>query len=189
MICVGSVDDLFLERTLTHVTPTLDMMTTLDPLERPVRFEEDALLTLFGKLGQRYRYIMAEIPPMGVMSMRNVISMPCTFVLVSDGRMSSARDVARWRAWFGEMGEGRRLGEQRKREAMPGVVRIDEVAGEGQQAPLDRGRTCVQLFGHQPGIGAHMRGQQHGLCRGQAEHGMDHVPVRPWFSGRCRGAG
>jgi pilus assembly protein CpaE len=122
-----SIDELFLERTLTHVTPTLDMMTTLDPLDRPVRLEEEALLTLFGKLGQRYRYIMAEVPPMGVMSMRNVISMPCTFVLVSDGRMSSARDVARWRAWFGEMGEGRTLLHVLNQYNAPKSLPLDQI--------------------------------------------------------------
>ena len=104
-----SIDDLFLERTLTRVTPTLDMMTTLNPLDQPVRLSEAPLMTLIEKLGQRYRYLMAEMPPMGVMGMQNLLALPNTFVLVSDGRMSSARDVARWRSWFGKMTEDRTL--------------------------------------------------------------------------------
>lgn len=103
------IDDLFLERTLTHVSPSLDLMTTLNALDQPVRLSEDALLTLVGKLNQRYRYLMAEVPPMGVMGMQKLIEMPSTFVLVSDGRMSSARDVARWRAWFSNLGDGNTL--------------------------------------------------------------------------------
>lgn len=123
-----SIDDLFLERTLTHVTPTLDMMTTLDPLDRPVRLSEDALLTLFGKLGQRYRYLLAEVPPMGVMAMRNVVEMPSTFVLVSDGRLSSARDVARWRKWFGEMEDGRTLIHVLNQSTAPKAIDVSQFA-------------------------------------------------------------
>lgn len=129
------IDDLFLERTLTAVTPTLDLMTTLDPLDRPVRLSEEALQTLFEQLGQRYRYLLAEVPPMAVMAMQSVISLPSTFVLVSDGRMSSARDVARWRAWFGEMSEDRSLIHVLNQSTAPRSLPLDQFAELAGGAP------------------------------------------------------
>jgi pilus assembly protein CpaE len=95
------VDDLFLERGIIHVSKRLDMLASLEPLDSPLEFAEDAFLSLLETLLYRYRYVFVDMPTLSAQAMMRVMHMPSTLLLVSDGRLVSARDVARWRDKIG----------------------------------------------------------------------------------------
>ena len=131
------IDDLFLERTLTKVSANLDLMSTLDPLEQPVRISEDALLTLFGKLASRYRYLVSEMPVSAISGLGKFLRIGSIVVLVSDGRMSSARDLARWRALISNS------------PSAPSIVHILNKSNTPDALPEDQ---FIRIAGAEPGI-------------------------------------
>ena len=129
------IDDLFLNRTLTKVSANLALMSTLNPLNQPVRLAEDALLTLFGTLAARYRYMVTEMPNNGISGLSQLLRLGSTVVLVSDGRMSSARDVARWRALFSTMLDGYTLVHVLNKIGAPGALPIEQFSQLADGAP------------------------------------------------------
>jgi len=90
------VDELFLERGAIHVAPRLDLLASLEPLANPVTVEESALLSLLETLLRRYRYVFVDVPAMLAVRLNQVLHLPSLCILVSDGTLASARDVARW---------------------------------------------------------------------------------------------
>lgn len=95
------VDKLFIERAAIRIDHRIDLLASLEPLSEPVEIEESALRSLLEKLLNRYRFIFVDLPPSVAMRMLSTLHMPSTCVLVSDGSLASARDVARWREWIG----------------------------------------------------------------------------------------
>ena len=95
------VDDLFLERGIIHVSKRFDMLASLEPLNAPLQVEEESFLSLLETLLYRYRYVFIDMPLMRAQSMMRVMHMPSVLLLVSDARLVSARDVARWREKIG----------------------------------------------------------------------------------------
>jgi pilus assembly protein CpaE len=95
------VDDLFLERGLIHATKRLDLMASLEPLDSETNFDETALMALLDKVTPRYRYIVIDLPAYRVPALTLSLHLPSTLLLVSDGRLVSAREVARWHKWLG----------------------------------------------------------------------------------------
>lgn len=122
------IDDLFLERTLTKVTDNLDLMSTLDPINKPIRLGEAPLLTLFGKLADRYRYLITEVPTSSVSGLNQMLRLGSMIVLVSDGRMASARDLARWRALLSSMLQGVTLVHVLNRSDQPDALPLEQFA-------------------------------------------------------------
>ncbi len=122
------IDDLFLERTLAKVTDNLDLMSTLNPINKPIKLAEASLLTLFGKLAERYRYLVAEVPTASVSGLNQVLRLGSTIVLVSDGRMASARDVARWRELLASVVSGVTLVHVLNRSDQPDALPLDQFA-------------------------------------------------------------
>lgn len=122
------IDDLFLERTLAKVSENLDLMSTLNPLNQPFRMSEPSLLTLFGKLAERYRYLVTEVPNTSVSDLSQVIRLGSTIVLVSDGRLASARDVARWRELLSTAANGVTLVHVLNRFDQPDALPMDQFA-------------------------------------------------------------
>lgn len=95
------VDDLFLERGVIHVTDRLSLLASLESFNEVFRPEEDAVLSLLGNLLHRYRYVFVDLPTTLAPLMMRVLHLPSTCLLVSDGSLVSARDVARWRENIG----------------------------------------------------------------------------------------
>jgi pilus assembly protein CpaE len=62
---------------------------------------ESAVLSLFGKLMLRYRFIFIDLPMSVAVGLPRVLRQPSTCVLVSNTSLASAREVARWREWIG----------------------------------------------------------------------------------------
>ncbi len=90
------VDELFLERGAIHIAPRLDLLASLEPLANPVTVEEAALLSLLETLLRRYRYVFVDVPAMLAVKLNQVFHLPSLCILVSNGTLASARDVARW---------------------------------------------------------------------------------------------
>jgi pilus assembly protein CpaE len=95
------IDKLFLERAVIQVEHRIDLLASLEPLTETVTIEESAVLTLLERLLNRYRFIFVDLPPPVAMRMMQALELPSTCVLVSNGTLASARDVARWRQLIG----------------------------------------------------------------------------------------
>jgi pilus assembly protein CpaE len=95
------IDDLFLERGISRVTERLGLLASLEPLSDQVRLNEAAAARLLDSVLARYRYVILDAPAEIALAVPSVIKMPGTILLVSDGTLASARDVARWREKVG----------------------------------------------------------------------------------------
>jgi pilus assembly protein CpaE len=95
------VDDLYLERAVAKVSERLTLLSSLEPLTDPVAPNEDSILSLMSKLQHRYRYVFVDLPTASAPWLTRVLHLPGTIILVSDGTLSSARDVNRWREKIG----------------------------------------------------------------------------------------
>jgi len=95
------VDDLFLERATIRVTERLRLLASLERLSDIVLPEEEAVLSLLGKLAHRYRNIFVDVPTYIAPRMLRVLHLPSICLLVSRGSLVSAREVARWREAIG----------------------------------------------------------------------------------------
>jgi pilus assembly protein CpaE len=102
------VDKLFLERGTLHVSHRLDLLAALEPLGENIPLSEDAVLSLFGKLQQRYRFIFVDLPPVAAVGLIRLLREPNTCVLVSNASLTAARELARWREWIGPNSPNRR---------------------------------------------------------------------------------
>ncbi|HWA62779.1 MAG TPA: AAA family ATPase [Caulobacteraceae bacterium] len=98
---IERVDELFIERGVIHVAEHLDLMASLAPLSAPPAFAEDAVLALMEQVRRRYRYVVVDLPPAQAALAPRLLQSPGVVVLVSDGRLVSARDVRRWRETLG----------------------------------------------------------------------------------------
>jgi pilus assembly protein CpaE len=95
------VDELYLERAVARVSDRLTLLASLEPLTEPVAPSEDSVLSLMEKLQQRYRYVFVDMPVASAPWLPRVLDLPGTIILVSDGSLSSARDLNRWREKLG----------------------------------------------------------------------------------------
>jgi len=95
------LDNLFVERAVTRLSDRLDLLASLEPLSDLDAAEEDAVLALFAKLQERYRYIITDLPFWAASRFQRVMRLPATLVLVADETLASARDARRWMEQIG----------------------------------------------------------------------------------------
>ncbi|MDR3470278.1 MAG: response regulator receiver protein [Devosia sp.] len=95
------VDTVFLERGVTHVTPRLDLLASLEPLDATVGLREESVVALLANLLDRYRYVFVDLPPLLAPQLLGVLRLPGICILVSDRSLVAARDVSRWRQKIG----------------------------------------------------------------------------------------
>lgn len=129
------VDKLFIERAAIRIDHRIDLLASLEPLSEPVTIEESALHSLLEKLLNRYRFIFVDLPPSVAMHMLSTLHMPSTCVLVSDGSLASARDVARWREWLGPNTPEHTTLHLLNRHGVPGSLPDVEFAKAAGQPP------------------------------------------------------
>ncbi len=126
------VDDLFLERGLIHVTPRLDLLASLEPIEELVVFRDEALMALLDNLAHRYRYLVVDVPVFRAFSLWRALHLPSVLLLVSDASLVSARDVARWRSALGPNSSERTTLHVMNMAGAPGSLPVDEfIRGAG----------------------------------------------------------
>lgn len=95
------IDDLFLERGVIEVTPRLGLLASLEACDDVSVIDEDAVLALLTMLLRRHRYVLLDLPAELAARLTRVLHLPGTCLLVSDGSLVAARDVARWRSKIG----------------------------------------------------------------------------------------
>jgi pilus assembly protein CpaE len=128
------VDELFIERGVTHVADRLDLMASLAPVNQQPEFSEEAVLKLLEQLQRRYRYVVLDVPVFTAGLMPRALQLASTFILVSDGRLASARDVRRWRDALGPDAPDRTILHILNRHGGPGDLPMEDfmrAAGEG----------------------------------------------------------
>lgn len=129
------VDELFLERGLTQATKRLDLMASLEPLDSSTDFDEAALLALLDKITSRYRYLVIDVPAHRAAGLNRSLHLPSMLVLVSDGRLASAREVARWRQWLGPNTAERTFMHVLNMNGAPGCLTIEDFTHAAGVAP------------------------------------------------------
>jgi len=120
------IDELFLERGVVRVTERLDLLASEEPLDFLPSYAEDALLTLLEKLRHNYRYVFVDVPVAHASLMQRVLHLPSLCLLVSDGSLVSARDVARWRLFLGPNSAERSTIHILNKAGAPGSLPIEE---------------------------------------------------------------
>lgn len=129
------VDELFLERGLIHATKRLDLMASLEPLDEATGYDESALISLLDKVTRRYRYVVVDVPAGQAAALNRTLHMPSTLLLVSDARLVSAREVARWREWLGGNTAERTILHVLNMNGAPGSLPLAEFTRAADQAP------------------------------------------------------
>lgn len=130
------VDDLFLERGIIHATDRLDILASLGPIDESASFQDDAVLALLDILQRRYRYVVVDLPAHEAMALWRTLHRPSVLLLVSDGRLVCARDVARWREAIGPNSAERTTLHVLNMAGAPGGIAVDEFA-RGSGGPPD----------------------------------------------------
>jgi pilus assembly protein CpaE len=95
------VDDLFLDRGVTNVTPRLGLFASLEPLSDVIAPSEESVQQLLGVLTRRYRFVVVDVPTPVALCLPKLLQFATTILLVSDGSLISAREVSRWRQRIG----------------------------------------------------------------------------------------
>jgi pilus assembly protein CpaE len=129
------VDQLFLERAVIRVDHRIDLLASLEPLAETIAIEETGMHSLLEKLLNRYRFIFVDLPPSVAMRMPQALQMPSTCVLVSNGTLASARDVARWRELIGPNAAERMTLHVLNQQGAAGSLPEDEFARAAGRPP------------------------------------------------------
>ncbi len=95
------IDKLFIERGRIRVTDRLDALASLEPLGESFKINEESVISLLEALTQRYRYIFVDVPGFIATELLRVMRQPRDIILVSNGSITSARDLVRWRELIG----------------------------------------------------------------------------------------
>jgi pilus assembly protein CpaE len=120
------VDQLFLERGVTHVTERLHLLASLESITTPAPWEEDGFLALLGHLLHTYHYVFVDVPTTRAPWLTRTLHLPSVCVLVSYGTLVSARDVARWREHIGPNTPERTTLHILNKSAGPGSLPLEE---------------------------------------------------------------
>lgn len=129
------IDELFLERGVIRVTERLDVLASEEPLDFASDYVEDAVLTLLDKLLHNYRFLFLDIPASRAALLSRVLHLPSLCLLISDGSLTSARDVARWRAFIGANTAERATLHILNMADAPNALPMEEFVRAAGQAP------------------------------------------------------
>ena len=137
------IDELFLERGIIRVTERLGLLAAEELLDYNANFSEDAVLVLLSKLLRGYHYVFVDMPRCQAGMLQRVLHLPNLCLLVSDGSLSSARDVARWRSFIGpNNAERQTLHVLNKADGLGGLPMEEFIRASGQApdliVPFDR---------------------------------------------------
>jgi pilus assembly protein CpaE len=129
------VDQLFLERGAIHVSQRLELLASLDRLGDTIAVPEETVLSLLETLLHRYRFVFVDLPATLALGLTQVLHLPSTCVLVSNGSLAAARDVARWRARIGPNTGQRTMLHILNKHGGPGSLPDEEFNRAAGQAP------------------------------------------------------
>ena len=121
------IDELFLERGVASVTERLGLLAGIEPLSDRVMLNEEAAIQLLQKILAHYRYVLVDLPAEIALSLPNLLHMPSTLLLVSDGSLTSTREVTRWREFIGSNTPDRTLLHVLNKKSAPGALPEEEM--------------------------------------------------------------
>lgn len=121
------IDELFLDRAVVSITNHLGILAGLEPLPERLDFNEPAAVALLQKLLGHFRYVLVDLPGDSVRSMPGLLRLPATLVLVSDGTLTSLREVARWRDFLGANTPDRTVLHVLNKRRAPGALPEEEM--------------------------------------------------------------
>jgi pilus assembly protein CpaE len=121
------IDQLFLERGVASVTGRLGLLAGLEPLADVAAPDEAAIQQLLQNVLAHFRYVVVDLPAMLARAHSNLMRLPSTLLLVSDGTIAGARDVARWRAFYGHNTSDRMLLHVLNKKEAPGALPAAEM--------------------------------------------------------------
>ncbi len=131
------LDDLFIERAVTHLSERLDLLASLEPVSDAEMPNEEAVLALIARLQKRYRYVVIDLPFWVGAHFPRVLHLPATVVLVSEQTLVSARDVLRWKEQIGGAAMGVSTLIALNKARAPGALTDDEfTAALGQSTEI-----------------------------------------------------
>ncbi len=121
------IDELFLERGVARITERFGLLAGMEPLSDRVALNEDAATQLLQKILAHYRYVLVDLPGEIAISLPTLLHMPSTLLLVSDGTLTSAREVTRWRDLIGPNTPDRALLHVLNKKGAPGALPEEEM--------------------------------------------------------------
>lgn len=95
------VDKLFLDRAVQPVSDRLHLLASVAPLTQNLQVGPEGVAPLLEKLAAQYRYVVVDLPKHLAADIVHSTLLPRICLLVSNGSLSSARDVNRWREQIG----------------------------------------------------------------------------------------
>ncbi len=95
------VDELFMERGVTHVGERLGLLAGMEALNDIFAPDETAVMALLEHMLHRYRYVFVDLPAVVAPRLLRSLHLPGIVVMVSTATLACARDVARWRDKIG----------------------------------------------------------------------------------------
>lgn len=146
------VDRLFLERAAIHVDHRADIFSSQEAVGDQILLDDAAVGSLLEQLTVRYRFVVVDVPAAQAPRLRQTLHMPSTCVLVSDGSLVSARDVARWRDWVGPNTSDRSTLHLLNQHGAPGGLPDQEFARAAGHVPdivvpYERDIRTASIFG------------------------------------------
>jgi len=94
------IDELYLERTLVLSGKRLYVLAAEERLDIPVKFDPEALPTLFEPLRKQYHYIVVDMPRHSGSFIQQVMDAAGIRIIVTDQTAHSIRDTVRLRRFF-----------------------------------------------------------------------------------------
>lgn len=159
------LDEIVIDRIMLDLSQNLSVAITHEALGERVPLRQETIAGTLNRLVRRYRYLLAEIPRWQLQHWQEVILASSALILVSDGRISSARDIARWRGYLGKIGYRGSVIHVLSRSDAPDAVPLAEftrLAGEAPAVllPISREaqRLSVSAPRDHPGYGEFDRG-------------------------------
>lgn len=94
------IDELYLERTMVLSGKRLFVLAAEERLDIPVKFDPEALPTLFEPLRKQYHYIVVDMPRHSGNFIQQVMDAAGVRIIVTDQTAHSIRDTVRLRRFF-----------------------------------------------------------------------------------------
>jgi pilus assembly protein CpaE len=94
------IDELYLERTMVLSGKRLYVLAAEERLDIPVKFDPEALTTLFDPLRKQYHYVVVDMPRQAGGFIQQVMDAAGVRVIVTDQTAHSIRDTVRLRRFF-----------------------------------------------------------------------------------------
>ena len=158
------VDDLFLERGVTQLSDRFHLLSSLEPLDKPISFTPEAVKSLIDNLLKRYRYVMVDLPLSQATALLPMVRAADVVLLISDASLASARDIARWKAVLGSSSAERTVLHIVNKSGSPGGLAMEEFERGAGQAP-DVVIPYEREVGRSSALGIQGVEQQHGFFR------------------------